>query len=88
MVPLIWLVREVYIRRIQLSAETFLLEAEARGREAQRWKVLVLISFKSNSFLLWLFFSSDFKTQILHLLTGRYTATLLVLDWVFGRYWL
>ena len=33
---LICLVREVYIRRIQLSAETFLLEAEARGNEAQR----------------------------------------------------
>ena len=29
--------REVYIRRIQLSAETFLLEADERGKESQRY---------------------------------------------------
>ena len=29
--------REVYIRRIQLSAETFLLEADERGKEFQRY---------------------------------------------------
>ena len=29
--------REVYIRRIQLSAETFLLEADERGNESQRY---------------------------------------------------
>ena len=46
MVPSICFVREVYIWRIQLSAETFLLEAEARGKEAQRLKALVLILFR------------------------------------------
>ena len=51
---LICLVREVYIRRIQLSAETFLLEAEARGKEAQRWKALLLISSQLLS-LVWPF---------------------------------
>lgn len=30
--------REVYIKRIQLSAETFLVEADARGKEASRWR--------------------------------------------------
>ena len=45
--PLIFFVREVYIRRIQLSAETFLLEAEARGKEAQRWKALISFFFFS-----------------------------------------
>ena len=29
--------REVYIRRIQLSAETFLLDADERGKESQRY---------------------------------------------------
>ena len=67
MVPWIWFVREVYIRRIQLSAETFLLEAEARGNEAQRWETLVPIWFKLKSFFLWLFFSSNSKKQVLHM---------------------
>merc|ERR1712004_102607 len=32
----IFINREVYIRRIQLSAETFLLDADERGKESQR----------------------------------------------------
>ena len=33
----VFLQKEVYIRRIQLSAETFLIEAESRGKEADRY---------------------------------------------------
>ena len=33
----VFLQREVYTRRIQLSAETFLIEAESRGKNADRY---------------------------------------------------
>ena len=69
--------REVYIRRIQLSAETFLLEAEGRGKESQRLKKLSFYIFSKFVALNVLHFS--------HRLKGRFTAMLWVLAWESGR---